>query len=302
MGIDQERLIRARHLVHTLLVTSPPGPEPVAGLGVVLVNFRTLPDVQRALAQPAMAAAQQVIVVDNASDPDAVAQLCADHRATAVLLPTNTGFAGGVNAGLAALEQGVEQVLLLNPDVVLTPEALAGLRAGLSHHDAVAPLLVEPSGRLQVGAAGGPLTVGAFAAYFLGLSHVLPALQGVMLTRRQSRRAQRVAWLSMACLCARRSAFTRFGPVPTDELVYAEDVAWGTAASARGAHLALLPAVTVVHAHGAAGASSAWVGSLGRLAVRRLGPQRGRVAVALMRCGLLLRRCAGRQPTAGAAD
>ena len=113
----------------------------------------------------------------------------------------------------------------------------------------------------------------------------------------KSRRAQEVEWLCMACLLLAPDAFDRYGPIPEDELVYAEDVAWGTAATVRGATFRLVPEVTVRHERGASGSSERWVGALERLCRRRLGNRRGRIAVIVIRIGLGVRRALGRTVT-----
>jgi GT2 family glycosyltransferase len=213
-----------------------------------------------------------------------------------VLLPKNYGFAVGVAAGIEALGS-VNELLLLNPDAELGDFELCALRAALNSRslDGVAPLLVEPTGRLQVGAGGGSLSTWSFAVYFLGLAHLAPFVRGISLTRRQSQTASRVRWLCAACLLLRGDAFSRFGPLPTDELVYGEDLAWGTAATAAGARLELIPSIKVTHRGGGSGGRELWSGALERLAVRRLGRIRGTAAVLILRSGLGLRRLIGRR-------
>lgn len=269
---------------------------PPGTVSVVLVNYRSLADLARLLDGPQLRG-QRVVVVDNGDDPEGVRRLCAEHQASAVLLPDNVGFAAGVNAGVAALPgDAQEPVLLLNPDVCVTAATLLGLLAEIERGgDGAAPLLVQPGGRLQIGAAGGEFTTARIAAYFLFVSHAFPRVTGVFLTRRQSLQRRPVAWLCMACVLLRRDALVRFGPLPEDELVYAEDLAWGTSASLRGADLRLVPELRVTHATGSSGGSALWVGSFERLCLRRLGPVSGRVGVLTMRIGLLLRRLVGRQ-------
>jgi N-acetylglucosaminyl-diphospho-decaprenol L-rhamnosyltransferase len=265
-------------------------------IGVVLVNYQSRQPLTDLLESGAVAGAGQVVLVDNGDDPEAIRSLAELHGAHLVLLPENLGFAAGVNAGVAVLE--TELVLLLNPDVALAPADLSALVDHLdgTGADGVAALLQEPSGRLQVGAAGGPLTAWSFTSYFLFLSHLLP-VRGIFLTRAQSRVAGRADWLSMACLLARRSTFATYGPVPEDEIVYGEDVAWGTAATEAGAHFQLASHVIVQHAHGSSGSSAAWTSALERLARRRMTPVAAHLAVTAMRLGLLLRRAMGRDVT-----
>jgi GT2 family glycosyltransferase len=261
---------------------------------VVLVNFHSMADVRRRVRSDALAGCD-VIVVDNASDPDEVAELCRDTGARALLLPTNAGFAAGVNAAVGSVPYADRPWLLLNPDVELTRDAMDSLIGELTTTpaDGVTPLLREPSGRLQVGVAGGPITLRSVASYFLFLSHLF-RFTGIMFTRQQSLRRREASWLCMACLLLRADAFDRFGPIPEDEIVYAEDVAWGTHASRRGARFRLLSDVEVVHAVGASGGSADWSGALGRLCRRRLGAVRGSCAVLAMRIGLGVRRALGR--------
>lgn len=72
----------------------------------------------------------EVVVVDNASRDGSAEALEARFPEVRVLrLPRNTGFAGGMNAGIAAA--GGEQVLLLNLDVELEPAYLEACAAAL---------------------------------------------------------------------------------------------------------------------------------------------------------------------------
>jgi N-acetylglucosaminyl-diphospho-decaprenol L-rhamnosyltransferase len=267
---------------------------------VVLVNYRCADDVEARLRSGVLGPLDEVLIVDNASDPERVRAWESSYGVRALLMPSNVGFAAAVNAAVRASGTG-GPILLLNPDVELTARALEQLTAALggpgpgSGPDGVAPLLLDPAGGVQVGAAGGPLTAGSVAAYFLLVSHLLPGLRGVMLTRRQLAAGADADWLCMACLLLRADAFERFGPIPTDELVYAEDLAWGTAATLAGAHFRLLPGTRVVHAQGVSGGSGLWVGAFERTIRRRLPGPRGAVAVWSARVGLAARRAVGRR-------
>lgn len=275
-------------------------PREPARVRVILVNYNSCDDVEARLASEALQDAD-VVVVDNASDPERVQALCDERGATAVLLGRNEGFAAGVNAGWQAVrDRPPLPLLLLNPDAVVTRASLDQLLEELAATGAtgVAPLLVEPSGRPQVGVAGGPLSVLSVSAYFLFLAHVLPGLRGVFLTRRQSRSPGEVAWLCMAALLLAPDALDRFGAVPEDEVVYAEDIAWGTAATAAGARLRLVSSVTVLHPHGSSGASDQWLGAFERLLRRRLGPLSALLCVLAVRAGLAARRVLGRRISA----
>jgi N-acetylglucosaminyl-diphospho-decaprenol L-rhamnosyltransferase len=263
---------------------------------VVLVNYRSLENIGERLSSVALQG-QNVIVVDNNDDPEGVAALCKLHGAIPLLLDENKGFAAGVNAAVTSVQQPDRPWLLLNPDASIENRALKGLLNELDGHDGVAPALVNGAGQLQIGAGGGPLTFRSVLYFFLFLAHLIPRLRGVFLTRRQSRTAREVDWLCMACLLLAPDVFQRFGPIPEDEVVYAEDVAWGTEATLSGARFRLCPHITVRHDQGGSGASEAWIGALERLCRRRLGRIRGGFAVTAIRVGLSVRRGLGRSVT-----
>lgn len=80
-----------------------------------------------------------VVVVDNGSDDGSV-ELLRSHYPDLprVELAVNTGFAGGVNAGIAvALQRGADAVATFNNDAVADPGWLAGLVAELERDPAV---------------------------------------------------------------------------------------------------------------------------------------------------------------------
>ncbi len=268
----------------------------------IVVNYQSIQFVRRLLRSGGLDGTH-VVVVDNGSEPDDVVDACRSHGATALLLPENVGFGAAVNAAVAQLEPDCGEVLLVNPDVVLTAGAVAGLLDKLEElrADAVCPLiLVEGTNRVQGGNGGGPLSLKSVAAYYWFMSHLLPGLRGVFLTRAQTRRLRapvQLEWLCMACLLVRRDAFVVYGPVPEDEIVYSEDIAWGTHASAAGARLFLVPEIAIEHRRGASGGSSyeAYVGSLNRLLRRRMSPARAWVASAIVMSGLSVRRALGRR-------
>lgn len=267
--------------------------EPRRPATVVLVNYRSIHDIERLLRSGAVKR-HDVIVVDNGDEPDTIRRICSEHGATAICLEANLGFAAGVNHAVASIDTPTRPWLLLNPDTEVSAEQVDLLLSRLDGGvDGCAPQLALPNGELQPGIAGGPLTLWRVLAYFLFVSRVWPPVRGVFFTSRQARRGGMASWLCMACLALQPDAFMRFGPIPEDQLVYAEDIAWGTAATTRGAQFELCPDITVTHAQGSSGSSSLWIAALEALCIRRLGSVRGHIAVAGIRIGLHLRRRLG---------
>jgi len=97
----------------------------------------------------------ELVVVDNGPGAGLRMKLAAAGAAPPaglrVLEPgRNLGFAGGINAGVAAAR--APAVLLLNPDAVPEPGALEALLEGLAAHPeaaGLAPRLIGPDGRPQ---------------------------------------------------------------------------------------------------------------------------------------------------------
>jgi GT2 family glycosyltransferase len=81
-----------------------------------------------------------VLVVDNHSSDGSAEAVAAQHpEASLVRLDANLGFAGGMNAGIAAARSdGASHVMLLNNDTVVEPGFLEPLVAALAADDAVA--------------------------------------------------------------------------------------------------------------------------------------------------------------------
>lgn len=108
-------------------------------IGIVIVNFNTCDLSLACLASLARHGrdGEPVVVVDNASQPAQVERLRAGIASVdgveLLRLPQNSGFAGGCNAGIAALltQSAINHVLLINSDAELCGDALSVLRAQL---------------------------------------------------------------------------------------------------------------------------------------------------------------------------
>jgi N-acetylglucosaminyl-diphospho-decaprenol L-rhamnosyltransferase len=99
-----------------------PAPEPPA-IDAVVVTWNSAPDLPLCLAS--LPPDVRVIVVDNGSDDDSLA-VAERAGATVVALGENRGFPVAVNLGLARVTGDL--TLILNPDVVVQPEAVQRCR------------------------------------------------------------------------------------------------------------------------------------------------------------------------------
>jgi N-acetylglucosaminyl-diphospho-decaprenol L-rhamnosyltransferase len=268
-------------------------------LRVVIVNYRSAAQLRWLLENTGLSR-HEVVVVDNASEPHDVLELAQLHGVKPVLLDRNVGFAAGINQALDQMPRSELPILLLNPDMRISDGVLVELRRRLDtmRLDGIAPLLLdEGEDPFSVGPGGFRPTLWTVTTHALLLTHLLPWTRGLFLTRGQAVRGRQPDWLCMACVLVKADVFERFGPIPEDELVYAEDMAWGSAAFERGARFALATDLPAVHEGGASGASHAWIGATERLIRRRVPGWRGRMAARIFRLGLLMRRMLGRQIT-----
>ena len=120
-------------------LVAPQGPRlpacasaPHSRMMVIVPAYGDWPALARCLRSviAALAADMRLVVVDDAS-PDAelrasLAAMAEEHRFALIRNPVNLGFAGAVNEALARRGQG-EDVLLLNSDATLPPDALRRL-------------------------------------------------------------------------------------------------------------------------------------------------------------------------------
>lgn len=231
----------------------------IDAIPVLIVAFRNAPDVSRclrALARLAATPAFAVFVCENGGAAAYDAMLaaltapdgpCAFEvateppprlcRATRLLLRRdgappvrvhvgeargNLGYAGGVNAWMAALRTGQEAwpgIWILNPDTEPAPDALAAL---VAHAEATGRGLVGS----QLVALGHPETP---VACGLAWRRLRAATRNVC-DRDPERVQRRMQAPSGASVFATRACLQRIGPMWEDYFLYFEDLDWGVQA------------------------------------------------------------------------
>ncbi len=104
---------------------------------VVPVNFNGTEDTRKCLQSlAALSAPANVVLVDNASEPDPTAALATEFPAVHVVRNAqNLGWSGGNNTGIRfALERGADFVMLLNNDTTVAPDIVARLLRAFDAH------------------------------------------------------------------------------------------------------------------------------------------------------------------------
>jgi len=187
-----------------------------ASLAVVVVNFGSSALLETNL-QPLSRSAPglQVVVVDNFTDVAEqirVAALAEREQWQLVLSPTNLGFGGGVNLGVARAQQlGRTHFLLLNPDAGIPADQVARLLEVVAAHPLtlVSPRILRPDGTV----------------WFDGSDLYLDDGRVRATRRRADFVGKRVTpWLSGACLLISDELWRRVGGFSDDYFLYWEDV------------------------------------------------------------------------------
>jgi GT2 family glycosyltransferase len=196
-------------------------PRPLAIYAVVL-HFRHWPLTARTidalLAQSYPLAG--VVVVDNDSGPEFVKTLRQELTPAVQLisLPTNAGYAAGMNAGLRHVAERCDAVLLLTHECVLAPDALAHLADRMTTSPrlgADGPLLGFLDQPDRVFSGGGLCDSRTW-----DLSHrTVPAAMDEWVDREPLVSD----WLDGACVLLRTAAWRRVGPLREHYFLYFEE-------------------------------------------------------------------------------
>ncbi len=196
---------------------------------VVVVAFHAPDLLDRCL--EALDGAFAVLVVDNSSDPSVEAVTRA-HGCSYVDPGRNLGFAGGVNLGCA--ERDGRDVLLLNPDATITPDAVRDLGAALGRDPGLA--------------AVAPAQCGPGAAAPDRVAWPFPTPTGAWLEAiGLGRLRDRPDFLIGSVLLLRSAALDDVGPFDDRFFLYAEESDWQRRAADRGWRVALCPSVSATH-------------------------------------------------------
>lgn len=204
-------------------------------LSVVVVNWNGGEGLLRCL-EAAIAALEgrrcELWLVDNASH-DGSAEGAAARFPEARLLRNsrNLGFARAANQALS--RSAGQCTLLLNPDVVLTREALDKLLAALAS---------DP----RIGIVGGP-SVDRAGQPAPGFEPSYPGARRREVTGAHGSLCRDVAWVSAACLLARREMIAEVGLLDEGFFMYYEDVDWCFRARQAGWRVVWVPEAVVAH-------------------------------------------------------
>ncbi|HWC23439.1 MAG TPA: glycosyltransferase [Flexivirga sp.] len=218
-------------LYRTVTHTPLPTPRPIH---IIVVAYGAPDDLARCLAplRP-----DRVLVVDNSSRAD-VAAVCAAAGVRYLDAGHNGGFGAGVNIGLAQRPGPGSDVLLLNPDAVITDADIDRLQ----HHLLAAPDLAsvgpaQVDGTCRPARVGWPLPSPARVwREALGLDRLHPPPDEYVIG---------------SVLLLRAEALAQVGGFDERFFLYAEETDWAKRAAMLGWRHTVVPEVAAVHLGGA---------------------------------------------------
>jgi GT2 family glycosyltransferase len=229
-------------------------------LSAIIVAYRTptetaaVVDSLRAQTSPP----DEIVIVDNGAADDHPLPDLPELEDTRVVRPeSNVGYGAGCNLG-AGVASG-EELLILNADVVLDPDAIAALANRLGSDDRIAVVgpRIFSHGEVQLSARAFP----SLRTGLLGRRSLLTRL--LVRARRYPAEFQRVQgsggpvdWVSGACMLVRRSAFDEVGGFDEGYWMYWEDADLCRRLVDKGWEIHFEPASVVQHATGASGVSA----------------------------------------------
>ncbi len=225
-------------------------------LAIVIIHYNSSADLDRcleSLVACAPAVEHAVHIVDNQSTDeglDAVHQRYPQFQWT--FSDENLGYSRGANLGMSQVE--AEYYLILNPDIVVQPEALDNLlafaertpRAGI-----VGPQLLNPDLTIQHSCRRF-YTLNTLLLRRTFLGKIFPDSTTVrrhLMLDFDHRSSRPVDWVIGGCMLVRRTAMERTGPMDERFFLYFEDVDWCHRMWQAGCEVVYTPEARFIHRH-----------------------------------------------------
>ena len=186
---------------------------------------------------------RKILLVDNGSTDGSLNTIRAARRGADILaLPSNLGFAGGMNAGIRhALGRGAEMVLLLNNDTRVDRAFLrAMVDAMLSHPAAgmVVPKIYYAAEPTRIWFAGGAISFWLGTMRHIGIREY---------DRGQYDTPREIQHATGCCLLVRREVIGRVGMLDESYYLYGEDADWVARTRTAGYQIIYEPQAKIWH-------------------------------------------------------
>lgn len=236
-------------------------------LSIVIVNYKSKDKLANCLAslRDAIPSAPsfEVIVIENASGDD-LSDLRSQHDFRFISSPRNIGMGGGNNLGIN--ESRADIILILNPDTIVSAEALNLMLAKIKSDETVGlvgPKLLYPDGSLQYSCSRFP---GFFMPFlrrtFLG-EYFKKERDSFMMIDFDHNSEREVDWLMGSCLMFKKSWSIPEGGNYAPHFdkryfMYFEDIDLCREVKRHGKKVVYLPSAVVIHDHKRESAKNPW--------------------------------------------
>lgn len=228
-----------------------------APLAVVIVTYNSaevLPGLLDSMeAGLAGAGPCEIVVVDNGSS-DGSADLAAAHGLGVRVIRShrNGGYAAGINLATAEISPSSD-LLILNPDIRLSPEAVQNLqlRARDECVGVAVPMILNADGSIASSLRREPSLPATWMQAVLGPSLAGRLGVGDMIFDRETyARTRTVDWATGAILLVTARARRRVGPWDESFFLYSEEVDFQRRVRSAGLQIAYVPEACVFHIGG----------------------------------------------------
>ena len=226
-------------------------------IAVVVVTYnsaRFLPDLIASLAPGLGGLDWHLTVVDNASTDDTIAVLRRDAPwARIIETGRNGGYAAGINAAVAAAAPH-DAVLVLNPDIRLSPECVPEMLTVLRRREAgiVVPRIVRANGEFSPSLRREPTIVRALGDALLGANRVgrIGWLGEVITDRGRYASETSVDWAEGSIMLIDRACWDVCGQWDESFFLYSEETEFALRARDHGFALVFAPRARARHLEG----------------------------------------------------
>lgn len=265
-------------------------------VAVVVVSFNSqtlLPDLIDSLPSGLNGLRWQLIVVDNASTDDSVAEV-RRWAPEAMIVETgrNGGYAAGINAGVAAAPPH-SAVLVLNPDVRLTTGCVGTLIGALrrSGSGIAVPHLIDKSGVLIESMRREPTILRMLGDALLGARRAgrHPLLGEMVTDAALYSMEQTIDWAEGSTLLISTECWDSAGPWDESYFLYSEETDFALRARDVGFTTLYVPSAHAIHLEGESGGSPALWSLLVRNRIRMYRRRHSLASTMLYWAALLLR-------------
>lgn len=199
----------------------------------------------------------EYLIVDNNSGDNSVEMLRENYPYVKVLAnDQNLGFSKACNQVIP--DARGKYVLLLNPDTVITKNAVTHLYDFMESHPDCAtagPKVLNPDGSLQLACRRSFPSLEASFYRVTYLSRLFPNNERISkynLTNADPDKVLEVDALSGSCMIVRKDVIDKIGLLDEDIFMFGEDIDWCWRMKEAGWKVFYTPLSVVYHAHGAA--------------------------------------------------